>query len=169
MVEEYEEIADSQYQSERQELFDEDYALVLDLEDGVAPIILKAQRLGPLASVRRDRPRDVLVQFLYQRTRDKILKEARAKNVLMYKDKKILVLLDLPPEVLEKRRRLKLVITKLNDARIRFCWTQTSDIQVYKNGLQFHAKDGVTGKALLSALGLQLSKEEKTDLLESGS
>lgn len=34
MVEEYEEIADSQYQSERQELFDEDYDYPLDYNNG---------------------------------------------------------------------------------------------------------------------------------------
>lgn len=34
MVEEYEEIADSQYHSERQELFDEDYDYPLDYNTG---------------------------------------------------------------------------------------------------------------------------------------
>lgn len=43
MVEEYEEIADSQYQSERQELFDEDYDYPLDyntVEDKSSKIFL---------------------------------------------------------------------------------------------------------------------------------
>ncbi|KAL8207724.1 UNVERIFIED_CONTAM: hypothetical protein K2H54_061007 [Gekko kuhli] len=46
---------------------------VLELEDGIALAIIKAQRLGSLAAVRKRRPRDILVQFLYQRTREKIL------------------------------------------------------------------------------------------------
>ncbi|KAL8170044.1 UNVERIFIED_CONTAM: hypothetical protein K2H54_062259 [Gekko kuhli] len=70
-------------------------AEVLELEDGVMPIILKAQRLGLLAAVQRGRPRDNIVQFLYQRTRQKILKEARARRYLLFQDSKIIVLLDL--------------------------------------------------------------------------
>ncbi|KAL8186666.1 UNVERIFIED_CONTAM: hypothetical protein K2H54_004275 [Gekko kuhli] len=68
-------------------------------------------------------------------------------------------------ETLDKRRKLKIVTSKLNDAKIRFKWTQSSDIQVYKNGLQYNAMDGITGKALLNALGLQLSKSEEAELL----
>ncbi|KAL8182662.1 UNVERIFIED_CONTAM: hypothetical protein K2H54_060835 [Gekko kuhli] len=71
-------------------------------------------------------------------------------------------------EALEKRRKLKLVTSKLNESKIRFRWTQTSDIQVYRNGLQYHATDGVTGKALLSALGLRLTPEEESALIEAG-
>ncbi|KAL8221432.1 UNVERIFIED_CONTAM: hypothetical protein K2H54_067645 [Gekko kuhli] len=72
-------------------------AEVLELEEGVTPIILKAQRLGPLAAMQRGRSRDILVQFLYQRTREKILKEARARRYLLFQDSKIIVLLDLSP------------------------------------------------------------------------
>ncbi|KAL8185512.1 UNVERIFIED_CONTAM: hypothetical protein K2H54_053758 [Gekko kuhli] len=137
----------------------------LELEEGIAPAIMRAQRLGPLATARNGRPRDILVQFLYPRSRDKVLKLARARGFLLFKEQKILVLLDLSPEVLEKRRKLKIVSAKLNEAKIRFRWTPVSDIQIYKNGLQYQASDPVSGRALLAALSLKLTREEEDNLL----
>ncbi|KAL8178695.1 UNVERIFIED_CONTAM: hypothetical protein K2H54_055093 [Gekko kuhli] len=56
-------------------------AHVLHLEDGVAPAIAKAYRLGPLARAAKGRPRDVLANFVYPRSRDRVLKEARLKGI----------------------------------------------------------------------------------------
>ncbi|KAL8178658.1 UNVERIFIED_CONTAM: hypothetical protein K2H54_054693 [Gekko kuhli] len=42
-------------------------AHVLQLEDGVAPAIARAYRLGPLARAARGRPRDILINFVYPR------------------------------------------------------------------------------------------------------
>ncbi|KAL8182008.1 UNVERIFIED_CONTAM: hypothetical protein K2H54_039538 [Gekko kuhli] len=53
-----------------------------ELEDGVAPAIARAYRLGPLARAARGRPRDILINFVYPRSRDRILKEARTKGHL---------------------------------------------------------------------------------------
>ncbi|KAL8176572.1 UNVERIFIED_CONTAM: hypothetical protein K2H54_036445 [Gekko kuhli] len=100
-----------------------------------------------------------------ERSREAVLKMARMKGSLLYNDQKILVLLDLSSETLDKRRKLKPVISKLNEARIRFRWSPVSDIHIYKNGLQYQASDPVTGRALLAALGIKLTRKEEEDLL----
>lgn len=134
------------------------HALVLKLEDGVAPTILMAFRTGPLSAVRPNFPRDVIVHFLYPRSRNAVLQLARASGPLKYKDHSIQVLLDLPPEILAKRRLLKPVTECLHENRIRFRWS-TSDILVYREGRQLRADDMESGKDLLLALKLRLPSE----------
>ncbi|KAL8219119.1 UNVERIFIED_CONTAM: hypothetical protein K2H54_007106 [Gekko kuhli] len=95
-----------------------------------------------------------------KRSNDRILKEARLKGNLLYKEKKILVLLDLSAETLEKRKSLKLFSSKLYDGKIRFRWSPSSDIIVYKNGVQLLVYDTSSGKDLLKACGIQITPEE---------
>ncbi|KAL8190354.1 UNVERIFIED_CONTAM: hypothetical protein K2H54_049060 [Gekko kuhli] len=80
---------------------------------------------------------------------------------------KVQVLLDLSAETLDKRRSLKFIASKLFHANIRFRWSPTSDINVYRNGLLHQASDVTTGKALLNSLGLKLIAEEEHTLLTS--
>ncbi|KAL8221262.1 UNVERIFIED_CONTAM: hypothetical protein K2H54_062760 [Gekko kuhli] len=103
-------------------------ARVLQLEDGVAPAISKAYRLGPLARAANGRPRDILITFVYPRSRDRILKAARTKG------------------------------------KVRFRWSPSSDIIVYKNGTQFTVTDKTTGIELLKACDLPIMAEEKQHL-----
>lgn len=48
-------------------------ASVFNLEDGGAPTILSAYRLGPLSAALPNFPRDVVAQFLYPHSRNAIL------------------------------------------------------------------------------------------------
>lgn len=131
-------------------------ASVLKLEDGIAPTILEAFRIGPLSAVRPNFPRDVVLHFLYPRSRNAVLQLARAGGPLKYKEHNIQVLLDLPPEVLAKRRLLKPVTECLHENRIHFRWSTTSDILIYREGRQLRADDIDSGKDLLLALKLRL-------------
>lgn len=126
------------------------------MEDGVAPTILAAFRTGPLSAVRPNFPRDVIIHFLYPRSRNAVLQLARAGGPLKYKDHPIQVLLDLPPEILAKRHLLKPVTECLHENRIRFRWSPTSNILVYREGRQLRAEDIDSGKDLLTALKLRL-------------
>lgn len=131
-------------------------ASVLKLEEGIAPTILPAYRLGPLSAVRPNFPRDVIAQFLYPRSCNAILKAARANGPLKFGDHTIQVLLDLPPEILLKRRLLKPITECLHHHKVHFRWSSTSDVLVYREGRQFRAEDIASGKSLLQSLGIHL-------------
>ncbi|KAL8163029.1 UNVERIFIED_CONTAM: hypothetical protein K2H54_003510 [Gekko kuhli] len=66
-----------------------------------------------MEEARKGRPRDILVQFLYPQTRDRILKEARIQGFLPCNTTKVQVLLNLSSETLDKRRSLKIFANKL--------------------------------------------------------
>lgn len=53
----------------------------------------------------------------------------RDKGHLPYKDHQPLVLLDLPPEILQKQKQFKPITTALQDANIKHKWSPTSDVQ----------------------------------------
>lgn len=131
-------------------------ASLLHLEDGIAPTILAAYRVGPASSARPNFPRDVVVQFLYQKTRDAVLQMAQNSSAIHYKGAKILVLLDLPVEVLPKRKTLKSITDLLKANNVQFRWSATSDIVVIRDGAQYKADDIASGRTLLAALDLPL-------------
>lgn len=135
----------------------------LKLEDGVAPTILSAYRLGSPSAARPKFPRDVMAQFLYPRSRNAILQLARADGPLKFESHSVLVLLDLSPNVLAKRRLLKPITECLHSNKVRFRWSPTSDILVYKEGRQLRAEDIPSGKDLLLALNLQVPSDLATD------
>ncbi|KAL8169744.1 UNVERIFIED_CONTAM: hypothetical protein K2H54_056539 [Gekko kuhli] len=83
---------------------------------------------------------------------------------LQTEEKKIIVLLDLSVETLEKRKSLKLFSAKLYAANIRFRWSPTSDIIVFKNGTQHLVYDASSGKDLLKICGIPITPEEESQL-----
>lgn len=134
-------------------------AAILQLEEGVHPTILQAYRLGPLVAVRPNFPRDIIAQFLYPRSRNVILKRARSGAALKFGDHPIQILLDLPPDVLAKRRTLKAVTDTLRNNNIRFRWYPLSDVLVYRDGKQLRAEDAASGRHLLQSLKLDIPSE----------
>ncbi|KAL8221435.1 UNVERIFIED_CONTAM: hypothetical protein K2H54_067780 [Gekko kuhli] len=80
---------------------------------------------------------------------------------LQTEEKKIIVLLDLSAETLEKRKTLKLFSAKLYAANIRFRWSPTSDIIVFKNRAQHLAYDSSSGRDLLKTCGIPITPEEE--------
>lgn len=139
-------------------------ASVLKLEECVAPTILSVYRLGPLSAVRPNFPRDVIAQFLYPRSRNVILKAERANGPLKFGDHTIQVLLDLPPEILLKRRMLKPITECLHHHKVRFRWSSTSDVLVFREGRQYRAEDISSGKSLLTSLGIHPPSDLDGDL-----
>ncbi|KAL8222433.1 UNVERIFIED_CONTAM: hypothetical protein K2H54_076076 [Gekko kuhli] len=71
---------------------------------------------------------------------------------------------DLSVETLEKRKSLKLFSAKLYAANIRFRWSPTSDIIVFKNGTQHLVYDASSGKDLLKICGIPITPEEESQL-----
>lgn len=130
-------------------------ASVLNLEDGVAPTILQAYRLGPQSAAHPNFPRDVVAQFLYPRSRNAILQRARVGGPLKYEDRIVQVLLDLAPDVLAKRCLLKPITECLHANKICFRWSPTLDILVFRDGRQIQAEDLSSGKDLLAALQIR--------------
>lgn len=139
-------------------------ASILHLEEGVLPTILQAYRLGPLAAVRPNFPRDIIAQFLYPRSRNAILKKARSGVSLKFEGHPIQILLDLTPDVLAKRRALKTVTDTLRKNNVRFRWSPLSDVMVYKEGKQLCAEDAASGRRLLQSLNITIPP----DLCEEG-
>lgn len=131
-------------------------ASLLHLEDGVAPTIIAAHRVGPAAVAKSNFPRDVVVQFLYQRSRDAVLQMARKSTALQFKGAKVIVLLDLPPDILLKRKTLKPITDHLKSRDVRFRWSASSDIIVIRDSTQYKADSVASGRTLLAALDLPL-------------
>lgn len=129
-------------------------ASVFSLEEGVTPTLLRAYRISPLHHPKFQGPRDILIELQDDRTHRSILQFAREKGYLLYKDNQILVLPDLPPEVLQKRQRLKQITSALQEANIKYKWSPISDILVQHHGSTLHASDPDTGHCLLQYLGL---------------
>lgn len=75
---------------------------------------------------------------------------------LKYKGTKVLVLLDLPLEVLMKHKTLKPITHYLKAKNIQFCWSAASDIIIVRDGTQYKPDDVALGHTLLEALDLQL-------------
>lgn len=84
---------------------------------------------------------------------------ARSTRSLAFSGSKILVVLDLPQEVLLKRRGMKPITDQLKSKGIRFRWSSSSDVVVVKDGAQYKAEDLASGRTLLAALEISLPSE----------
>ncbi|KAL8220767.1 UNVERIFIED_CONTAM: hypothetical protein K2H54_054427 [Gekko kuhli] len=51
---------------------------------------------------------------------------------------------------------------ELYEEKIRFRWSPSSDLIVYKNGTQLTAYDDASGRDLLKSCGIQLTPDEET-------
>lgn len=135
-------------------------ASALSLEEGVAPTLLRAYRIGPLHHPRFQGPGDILIELQDDHTKRKILQSAREKGYLLYKDTQILILPDLPPEIFQKRWRLRPITTALQEAQIKYRWSSISDVLVQHQGSTLRASDLDTGRCLLQTLGLAPAAED---------
>lgn len=129
-------------------------ATCLNLEDGVAPFILRAYRLGNPSFPRAKGPRDVLIEFADFRTKKAVMDAARQEGGLKHNDTLILFFPDLPPEALQQRKLLRPIAQKLIDAAIRYRWSPVGNLSVLFQGKLLQAYDLDSGIALLRALNL---------------
>lgn len=129
---------------------------LLRLADDESPTIMAAYRVGSPTSIRPNMPRDIIIQFLYSSEREAVLRLARGSSSLEFIGSKIMILLDLPQEVLQKRRGLKIITDQLKAKGVRFRWNPASDVVVNKGGAQYKAEDIAFGHTLLSALNISL-------------
>ncbi|KAL8189774.1 UNVERIFIED_CONTAM: hypothetical protein K2H54_005488 [Gekko kuhli] len=74
---------------------------------------------------------------------------------------------DLAPEAIEKRKLLKPFADKLLEAKIRFWWSATSSITVYRDGSLLQASTIQTGMVLLQKLNVPLTSEETEALQDT--
>lgn len=142
----------------------------LDLEEGIAPVLDAAYRIGPPRKSNSSLPRDILVKCADSRTKQKILALARGKGFLSFDTYKIQALQDLSAETLEARRRLKPITTLLTKFKFRYRWQSYTKIQVVFKGVSLLADDFDTGAQLLQALGIDLPPDyPKPDAPPEGS
>ncbi|XP_054825859.1 uncharacterized protein LOC129323355 [Eublepharis macularius] len=132
----------------------------LKLEEGVYPYITKTYRVGPYhQNKNKDRPRDIIIEIPDQRTRKKIMEEARARGSFKCEGKLIYIFADLPKEVLAKRRELKPISETLQRANRRYKWLDQCKLMVFHQGKKYIATDVDTGLELLNAVGLETPME----------
>lgn len=131
-------------------------SLLFPEREGSSVVITAAYRLGALAWSKTNYPRDILTQFQLMKDKEKILSLARHQGALKFNEHRIIALLDLPPEILQKRKLLKPITDHLKNKNIQFRWSLMSDIIVARNGAQYRAEDVPSGKTLLEALELPL-------------
>lgn len=89
-------------------------------EDNISPTITSAYRVGPPSSIGPNFPRDIIVHFLYANEREAVLQMARGMSSLNYSGSKILIFLDLPQDILFKKRSMKPIMDQLKAKGIRF-------------------------------------------------
>lgn len=77
--------------------------------------------------------RDIILQFLFAKDKETVVQAARSVSRVQFKGTTILFLLDLPPEVLLKRKALHPIIDKLKEKKICFHWSTSSDVVVVHN------------------------------------
>lgn len=124
----------------------------LNLGEDQTPTIVAAFRVGPVTAIKPNFPRDIVLQFLFAKDREAVLQAARSVSRVQFKGTPILFLLDLPPEVLLKRKNLRPITEKLKERKIRFRWNAASDVVVIYKGTQLKAGDMAAGRRLLDAL-----------------
>lgn len=120
-----------------------------------APTIVSAYRVGPVSAIKPNFPRDIILQFLLAKERESVLQAARSVSQVQFKGTTIMFLLDLPPEILLKRKSLRPITEKLKEKKIRFRWNTASEIVVVREGIQMRAGDLETGRRLLDALNVE--------------
>lgn len=128
----------------------------MQLEGERTPTITTAYRVGSAASIWPNFPRDIILHFLYAKEREALLSMVRRASSLTFSRSKVLVLLDLPQEILMKRKALKPITDQLKTKNICFKWNAASDIVVSKDGAQYKAEDLASRHTLLAALDISL-------------
>lgn len=134
-------------------------ATQLDLEEGIAPLLDAAFRIGPPRKTTSSLPRDILIKCADSQTKQKILALARGKGSLDYDGHKIQALQDLSAETLEARRRLKPITTLLTKFKFRYRWQSYTKVQVIFKGVSLLADDLDLGAQLFQALGIDLPSD----------
>lgn len=127
-------------------------ASFLNLGADRAPTIAAAYRVGPASAAKPNYPRDIILQFMFSKEREAVLQAARSVSQIQFKGTTIMFLLDLPPEILLKRKMLRPITDQLKGKKIRFRWNAASEIVVVRDGMQFKAGDLESGRHLLDAL-----------------
>lgn len=94
-------------------------ASFLGVPEESTPTLVAAYRIGPVPTGWQNYSWDV-VQFLYAKEREAVLRTARNVSQVYFWDTKVTFLLDLPPDVLLKRRMLKPITDKLKSSNVHF-------------------------------------------------
>lgn len=129
-------------------------ATCLNLEDGVAPLILRAYRIGNPFLLKAKGPRDIIIEFVDFTTKKAVMDAARHEGGLKFNDTLILFFPDLPPEAIQQRKSLRPFAQRLIDAVIQYRWSPVGNLTVHFQGKLLQAYDFDSGVALLRALNL---------------
>lgn len=81
-------------------------ATCLRLDEGVAPLILRAYRIGNALSWKAKGPRDIIIEFADFGTKKAVMNAAKQEEGLKFNDALIQLFPDLPPETLQQRKLL---------------------------------------------------------------
>lgn len=130
-------------------------ASLLGVSEESAPTLVAAYRIGPLPTGRQNYSRDIIIQFLYAREWDAVLRMSRNVTQVYFHEAKVSFLLDLSSTVLLKRKMLKPITDKLKSSNVHFKWNSASDVVVVKEGKQHKASDLEAGRRMLTALGIE--------------
>lgn len=134
-------------------------ASILKLEDNIIPSLTGVHRVGAPNNLKRQGPRNIIATFLTIREKVAFMREARKRCILAFKEEKVEIYQDLPPEALALCRELKPVMQQLRTANKRYCWIRPSKLQLSNNGTLFQAAHLDSGLILLHALDLKMQTE----------
>lgn len=139
-------------------------ATLMQLEEGVAPLLDAAYRLGPTRRASNTFPRDILIRCSDLRTKQKIMSLTRTSGHLLFHAYKIQVLQDLSAETLEARRKMKPLTSLLAKEKIKYRWQAFTKVQVIFKGSSFIAHDLDSAVPLLEGLGLEVPEDFGTPI-----
>lgn len=126
----------------------------MNLGTDKTPTIVAAYRVGHATAIKPNYPRDIILQFIFVKEQEAVLQAARSVSQVLFNGTKIIFLLDLPMEILLKRKFLRPITDKLKEKKIRFRWNAASDIVVVHEGAQLRVGDLEAGRILLNELNV---------------
>uniref|UniRef100_A0A803TU01 L1 transposable element RRM domain-containing protein n=1 Tax=Anolis carolinensis TaxID=28377 RepID=A0A803TU01_ANOCA len=100
----------------------------------------------------RKKPRDILIRFSREATKEKVYNQLRKIKDLALAGKKVWPLLDLSSETLDKRAQMKEITKVLEGKNQRYTWAFPATLIVYRDGKLYKATDLASGKTMLTLL-----------------
>lgn len=117
------------------------------------------------------KPRDIVIAFSRGKVQNQVWRNLRKQKDLQFQGERVFPRLDLSPETLEERKKMKPYAQKLHENRILFSWGLPATILIFKNGKLLRASNPEEAEKLLHKLNITMEvkrQEERQEEEEEG-
>lgn len=107
-------------------------------------------RIRSSYATKNKRPRDIIVNVMSKKMRDQIVLLS-SKNPIEYKEKKVLILKELPRQVLAERKKYRKLTNKLKRKDVRFKWEMPTGLSFTYDDVRYKILSEAQTDKFLSA------------------